>query len=256
MKKKSILLLLTSILFSFCQKAKEKEPSFDLNNYIELNIEKFEYEGKVLDFINVRLINNKDSIGTIINKNPRRYEYLLTNRIDIDSISKAMPDTTKAKSIFKSSINDKSFKKYFYTTFYSEKETKTKFTEKELMKVASKFFLSEKMGDKFSTRICIGINGLDAIELKKRDYTLLEAIAYEAIFEQIMRENVEEPTFMKNLNKYSDKAVSLIDKDVKDTLFFVREAVFNSMENDKDLKTHLINYIDKNQENIAIEIEK
>lgn len=256
MKKISLLLLIILFLSFSCQKKNEKEANFDIKKYVELNIEKEEYQGKVYDFVNVKLSENKDSIGSLINKNPRRYEYLLTNRIKVDSVSKAMPDTIKAKAIFNSLIKDENFKRYFYSTFYNKKVINEKFTENELMKIASKFFLSEKIGDKFSTRICIGINGLNSRELKNKDYTLLEAIVYEAIFERLMKENTEEPFFTKNLSKYNDEAISsLKNKNVKDTLSFVREYVFKSMENDESLKTYLLKYINKNRENISIQIE-
>lgn len=256
MKKISISLLIILTIYSSCQKKSKKQANFDIKQYVKLNIEKEEFQGKLFDFVNVTLSESKDSIGSLINNNPRRYEYLLTNRIKIDSISKAMPDTIKAKSIFNSLIKGENFKRYFYSTFYNKKEIKEMFTESELMKIASKFFLSEKNGDKFSTRICIGINGLNSRELKNKDYTLLEAIVYEAIFEQLMKENTDEPLFTKNLSKYNDEAISsLKNKNVKDTLSFVREYVFKSMENDESLKVYLLKYINKNRENISIQIE-
>ncbi len=229
----------------------KKERLFDINKYITLSVEKVDYDGKIIEYVTPKFVDNNDSISQKIKKNLRRYRYLLTNKTNLENISSVMPDSTKAKSMFSAEINGKQFKDYFYKTFYARKE---KFTKREMMDIASKFFLVEKVENTFGTRICIAINGLS--NEKKKDFTLLEAIIFEAIFAELRNQNQEKPQFVKNLEMYRDKAVSKLDKNVKDSLLFIRNSVFNSMENDSDLSTYLLNYIKKNDENVAVEIIK
>ncbi|WP_299714136.1 hypothetical protein [uncultured Tenacibaculum sp.] len=248
--KKVFYLLLIPFLISSCQKEKQK---FDISSYVKLNIEKFEYQGKMLEFVNAELTNINDSISSKINKTPRRYEYLLTNRIAIDSVSKVLPDSVKAHTIFNSLLKGKKFQQYFYETFYNDK--KQDFTKEELMVIASRFFLSEKKGDVYSTKICVGINGLNEHSFKNKDFTLLEAIVYEAIFERLMNENLQAPEFMNNLEKHRAKAIASIHQNVKDSLLHVKQLVYTAMEHDKALENHLLNYIKENNNNIAINIK-
>lgn len=260
MKHISLILIVSSLAvlsFTSCKTPAYPEITFDLENYVTLHIEQLEYEGQIHDVVSAQLIDIKDSIGTIIHKTPRRYEYLLTNRLHIDSLSNVMPDSLKAKAMFTSYLERETFKDYFFKTFYANAERpKEIFTEAELMKVASKFFLAENYGGQFITKICVGINGLGSEDLKHKDYTLLEAIVYEAIFERLMQKSSKEPLFMTHLNTYSKKAINAVSPTTKDALNFIRTTVFEAMENDAALKTHLLNYFNKNQANIAIEIVK
>lgn len=251
MKNLAVLLFFSMFFFS-CQK---KTSPFNIGDYVQLKIENFEYEGKNLQFVSTTLVKTDDSISAKINRTPRRYEYLLTNKISIDSISKILPDSTKAKAIFAAQLDNKKFKSYFYKTFYNKSEKET-FTKKELMKVASKFFLSEKKGNIYSTKICVGINGLKEIELQHKDFTLLEAIVYEAIFERLMNENIKEtPEFMNSLEKHRGDAIRSINATTRDSLLHVKNLVFSAMEKDKALEEHLLNYIEVNQHNLTIVIE-
>ncbi len=243
------------LLFSFCvYNCQKKEVPFKINSYVKLNIENYEYEGRLQTSVNAILNFIKDdSISQKINKNTRRYEYLLTNRIDLDSVYNLLPDSLKAHQLFNSLLKDKKFASYFHTTFYNNYKNKEIYTKEELMLIASKFFLSEKFGNKFGTRICIGINGLDD-DFKHKDFTLLEAFAYEAIFERMMNVKLPPPQFIKNLDQYLNKATASLNENVKDSLFYVRKEVFSAMENDQELENHLLNYFKKNKENLAIDI--
>ncbi|OZV68616.1 hypothetical protein CA834_09100 [Winogradskyella aurantia] len=231
------------VICASCKRSKEKEARFILDNFATLEFIIFEQPGKSLLLPDIKLVNIQDTLGTVIGKNPRRYEYLLKNRINVDSFLKVLTDTTKAKAVNSSFLNNNEFQGYFYSTFYDDEGNQGSFREEELMKIGSKFFLAEKMGHQFRTRICVGINGLDEVEYPYKDYTLLEALVYEALFERLTQENAEEPTLLQNLDAYSSKAISSLDETVMDSLDFVRASAFDAMENDDDLKTHLLGYI-------------
>lgn len=255
--KKKLIVLLTIIAFCIgCKKKQEKEPTFDLEKYVDIEFVQIEHEGKKMDLFKTQLAHKKDSIGKKIQNNHRRYEYLIANRIDNDSIMSVIKDTAKAKRVFYRLLNKKQFQTYFYTTFYKRNQDAVIFTEKELMKIASRFFLMEKNDNRFRTRVCIGINGLDNPDLKEKDYTILEAIVFEAIFEEITDKNIDEIDFMNNLDQYSKTAITTLDKTITDSLAVVRASVFNAMANDEALKTYLLSYLDENKDNIALNIVK
>jgi hypothetical protein len=112
-------------------------------------------------------------------------------------------DTTAARYLYYSLLNTNVLKDYFFSTFFAGNGDKVTFTEEELMTIASRFFLAEKVGDRFRTRVCIGINGLVDPALKTKDYIILEAIVYEAIFERRTNGILQEPSFISNLEAYS-----------------------------------------------------
>ncbi len=234
-----------------CKEENKKENLLDVNKYITLEVEKIDYDGKVVEYVSPKFIDNNDSISKKINKYPRRFRYLLTNKTNLETISKVMPDSVKAMAMFRAEINSKQFKDYFYKTFYAQKE---KFTEKELMNIASKFFLAEKYKNTFGIRTCISINGLS--DENKRDFTLLEAVVFEAIFAKLRDSNDKNPKFKQNMEMYRDEAIRKLNENTKDSLMFVRNSVFKSMENDNDLRNYLINYINTNNKNVAVEIIK
>jgi hypothetical protein len=256
MKNTLIIFVVIVALCYSCEKKEENQSTFNLEDYIDIEFVQIEHNGQKLDLFDAKLSKKRDSIGTKIYKNPRRYEFLIANRIDNDSVLSVISDTTKAKSVFYSLVNTKEFRNYFYTTYFAKNEDKVIFTEEELMKIASMYFLSEKQGDRYRTRVCLVINGLDNIDLKNQDYTLLEAIVFEAIFERLANENMKEPDFISNLDEYSSEAIAAVNDSIANPLLFVRESVFSAMENDQDLKTYLLNYLEQNKENIAIEIVK
>ena len=123
------------------------------------------------------------------------------------------------------------------------------------MLVASKFFYAFKSQDgSIGTRVCSGQNGIDDLKNDK-DYTLLETLIFEAIFNRITQENEGKANFINNLDKYVEtsmelnKEVSLDSLEVK-----VRNSVYRSMENDIDLNQFLSKYIESNVNNIPFKI--
>ncbi len=245
-------LVITSVILLFvvsCKKQTKQNQLFDISKYVTLKTGQFKYEGKIFEYVDPKFVDRNDSISNKIKQNARRYRFLIKRRTGLKEISAVMPDSLKAKSMFLKAINKKEFKDYFYKTYFAQKE---KFTEQELMSIASKFFFMEKTKNGFGARICIGINGLG--NKKDKDYTLLEAIAFEAVFAGLRTKNKEKSNFMQNLDKYQTDAVKRLNGSVKDSLDFVRNSVFQSMENDEELKKYLLNYLKVNNKNVAVEI--
>jgi len=251
---KNILILFSILtLISSCIKTK-KETNVIIENYIALEYGSFDNNGELIKYVSPMVLKKSDKIGKIINNNPRRIKYLITNRINSDTLNKLIPDSTSISRLFKNEISKKKFIKNFTKIVLPNKQSKEVFTEKEMMIVASKFFLAEKLPDNsFGTRICSGINGI--INNNNKDYTLLEVIVFDAIFSQVMQRNNPNSNFLDNEVEYRKSAV-LASKSLnpKTQLTEIRNSIFNSMEKDTDLRKYLLNYCEINENNIPIRI--
>ncbi|MBL4604657.1 MAG: hypothetical protein JKY02_03075 [Flavobacteriaceae bacterium] len=247
---KKIAFLLFLILLSNCKKSEKSE--LEIEKYTDIKFGKVEYEGKMLDYASISYIEkNDDSINAKISKYSRRFDYLLKNRVNIDSINKILPDTIQAKKFFKKELNKKDFIKNFSDLLHN---VKNEYSKDELMNIASKFFLTEKHGNKFGTKICIGINGQEKPNNNK-DYTLLEAIIFDAIFSRLMQVDQPEAKFITNMDKYQKESIQKVGAGIQDSLKVIRKSLFESMENDKDLRDYLLSYLKENENNIPIKIQ-
>jgi len=249
---KKAILILASILLINC--SKKKIEKFEIKKYVDVKFGKVEYQGKTMEYSTPFIVEQSDSLGEIIKLHSRRFDYLLTNRINIDSLNKILPDTIKTRKVFNKEINSDQFYNNFQMLLFPNQKTKGKYSVEELMNIASKFFLVEKQGEKFGTRVCVGINGLNKISNKK-DYTLLEAVAFDAIFDRIMQFDKPEPEFMSKQSEYLNNAIKKLDSIQEKTyLNLMRKELFESMKNDSDLKQQLLKFIEINKENIPFEI--
>jgi len=247
-------ILILSMLFLLINCTNEKKNILKIENYINLKFGKVEYEGKIIEYSTPYFIEKNDSLSKIIKKYLRRFDYLITNKIDVKSLNKILPDTLKAKKIFNKEISSESFSNNFRMLILPGENIKKTYSITELMNIASKFFLVEKQGEKYGTRVCIGINGVNKIN-KDKDYTLLESIVFDAIFERIMQFDKPEPKFMSKQSEYINKALSKVSTlEQKEHLPIIRESVYKSMENDLDLKKHLLEFMKTNEKNIPIKI--
>ena len=246
------ILILASILLINC--SKKNIEKFEIEKYVDVKFEKVEYQGKMVEYSTPFIVEQTDSLGEIIKIHSRRFNYLLTNRINTDSLIKILPDTIKTRKAFNKEINSDQFYNNFEMLLFPNQKTKEKYSVEELMNIASKFFLAEKHGKKFGTRVCVGINGLDKI-ITKKDYTLLEAVTFDAIFDRIMQFDKPEPEFMSKQSEYLNNAIKKLDSVQEKThLNLIREELYKSMKNDSDLKQQLLKFIEINKENIPFEI--
>lgn len=196
------LLLLTALSFNLFGQ-------IPLSKYIELKVEQYEEDNEKYIGVSPKI---KDKLsgkeGKLINKYHRRFDYLLQNKTQFQGIyDKLYPDTNKINILYIDSIsNDSNFVSYF-TDFNkaltSNVVKKSKFSKAELMTVASKFFYCDgiKPDSTISSHICIALNGVTEAKWSK-DYTLLEAFCFEAIFENYYVKDKIRNKFVDNFVKY------------------------------------------------------
>ena len=221
------------------------------------------YEGK--DYKNIYPIikTNETSLNKEINKHKRRFEYILQNRTDFkqDSFQSLFPDTLKMTTIYQNNIKkDPKIKAYFLelaNPLIRSENPKEIYTLSEMMTVASKFFYCDNVrpDTTISVHVCIGINGQESSKLK--DYTLLEAICFEAIFEKMFdRQNT--PKYLDDFSGVVEKN-SKIHKNISLTglnnfLIKVRTETYKEMESNESLKTTLLSFVDRNKDNLPFQI--
>lgn len=235
----------------------------NLADYIELKAEKFkEEEDEYVGVYPTIKTKNNDVIGKFIADNPRRFNYLLTNHSNFIGYEKYFPDTEKINRLY---INDlrsnQKFVAYFKTLIspvISKEIVKDKYSINEVMKVASVFFFCDSVrpDQKIQTKICIALNGIKEAKFEK-DYTIIEAFSFEAIFEAIEKTAPQRTKFVENFLKYVDE-ISEIEKSKLTTsesyLNQVRLTVFNKMANDPELKKILLERYQKNSDNLSFVI--
>ena len=221
------------------------------------------YQGKDYKNIYPVIQTNATILNQEIKKHNRRFEYLLQNRTDFkqDSFQNLFPDTLKMTAIYRKNLEgDKKAKNYFMklaqplTNSVKQKEV---YSKMEIMNVASKFFYCDSVrpDTTIGLHVCIGINGQESNKLK--DYTLLEAICFEAIFENMFDR--------KNPPKYMDDFSNVVDKNTKlyknlsltgldNFLIKVRTETYNEMENNESLKATFLSFIDRNKDNLPFRV--
>jgi hypothetical protein len=199
----------------------------------------------------------------------KRFEYLLINVPKIhqpekfkerNAIWSLYPDTIQLKRKYlKKFSHDKALTSYFQKTMKPIVDSNAKinisYTIDELMDIASKFFYCDKVlpDSSVQAHICIGLNGIKEANWKK-DYTLLEAFCYEAIFDDLDEEKsiiwktFEQIIFeseQKHKTKFTSSEVYLEN---------LKLEVFNRMKYSEILKLELIAYYQFNKGNLSFKI--
>lgn len=204
-----------------------------------------------------------------LNSFHRRFEYLLINVSKIHSPEKAnkrkeiwslYPDTIELKKRYLQEFtSDKKLEKYFQLT--ASALTKdghgkiSSFSSTELMEVASLFFYCDKVfpDTTIQSHVCIGLNGITEANLQK-DYTLLEAFCYEAIFNDFEKDvSVIDDSYSRNKRIACLKYKSTINS-LDQYLLDVRKELFELMKNDSILKESLLNYYERNKNNLSFQL--
>lgn len=206
---------------------------------------------------------------SILNNYKRRFEFLIFNipkfhstgafqeRIELFSL---YPDTLSMKElIMEKYSNDSTFNAYFEDAYHalipSKLKKRTLYTVEELMDVSSRFFYCDQVNldTSIQSRVCVGLNGLTEVKWDK-DYTLLAAFCYEAIFDD----------FDKNQSKISeewDKEKSFASAQfrtsittLEDYLENVKTELILRMKNNEILRETILKYYLKNKKNLAFRI--
>lgn len=198
----------------------------------------------------------------------RRFDYLLINNSKIHSIENASvrkkiwslyPDTAELKELYlQEYVNDSLLNDYFQSTMNAiepKNQGSFSFDEKELMEVASKFFYCDKVlpDSSIQSHVCIGLNGVSEANWSK-DYTLLEAFCYEAIFHDLSKDSSALSEVYKNKKKLAIKKYRPNFTTTDQYLLNVREELFKAMNKDSILQKLLLDYYANNKSNLAFKI--
>ena len=199
----------------------------------------------------------------------RRFEYLILNIPEFHSaqmfeerirLFNLYPDTLKMKElILEKYLNDEKFSLYFEQTYKAIKKPKLKnkisFTSDELMEVASKFFLCDKVNPDttIQSRVCVGLNGVSELKWEK-DVTLIAAFCYEAIFNDFSKDkskiSEEWDIEKKNAAEYFKANITSLENYLED----VKQDLYKRMRINNLLKEELLTYYELNKNNLAFKI--
>lgn len=221
------------------------------------------YQGREYKNIYPAIMPNNTLLNQEMRLHKRRFEYIMQNRTDFkqNSFQNMFPDTVKMTNIYRKSIEgDPKVENYFMKLskpFLNIQEQKEVYSKAEIMTVASKFFYCDKVSadTTISLHVCIGINGQESSKVK--DYTILEAICFEAIFEKMFG--------FQNMPKYMDDFSNIAKKNSKLYKAFsskgldvflqkVRTETYKEMENNESLRDTIFVFIDKNKVNLPFQV--
>jgi hypothetical protein len=198
------------------------------------------------------IIKSNDSITKKIIQHKRRYEYLLYNKLNLDSLRKELPDTIKVSKLFMENLTDVKFQNYFNQILIPNK--KTTFSEKELMQVAANFCAPENYNGKYSFRFCIGEKNKPVTDFSNKDLTILEAIVFDALA-QYFWETDDDKIKNNYIKKVSEAVENFSNLGASEKNSQIKEYVFNEMIQDVDIKSYLQKFIFENKMNIPIKIK-
>lgn len=200
-----------------------------------------------------------------------RFDYLLMNVPEIhrfekirtrDTINSLYPDTAEIRKRYMDIYcGDKKLMECFDDTYNAIKNPDLQrdkvYSADELMEVASKFFYCDEVRPDSSVQmhVCIGLNGVKETKWEK-DYTLLAAFCYEAIFNDMGKEGSKIRSAFSSEHEAAVKQfrnnITTLDKYLEDT----RTSLFARMKTNVLLKEKLLAYYELNKKNVAFKIVK
>ena len=239
-------------------------PTTQLEHYFKINSQQTIYEGKTYTQVYPALTTKTDnSLAAFMHQHPRRFEYILQNKTQFADYSDLYPDTVRmTKSYVQRLSVNKPFLSYFSQLsspiVTPQKTKKELFKKDEMMLVASRFFLCDQVrpDTTISWHVCIGLNGMKEANWKK-DYTLLEAFCFEAIFDKMFSKNEDETKYMEQFLKYVDqdtKKHRTTFKTKEQLLEAVKTDVFSHMQSDQELQRVLTIYYRQNEKSLPFRI--
>lgn len=167
------------------------------------------------------------------------------------------PDSARIqKAYLEAYEQDSSLMHYFRTTAAPSDNPKNsrhiRFTVAELMEVSSKLFFCDKvMPDSgIQAHVCVGLNGIKEAQWEK-DYTLLEAFCYEAIFTAFDDDSSQ---LWDNFVSHKKEATAEFRTRIislEQYLENVKLELFKRMESSAVLKQELLAHYKKNKSNLA-----
>lgn len=243
---------LFSLLFMMVTHFSIISAQVNLDDYIRLNVQYYEEGGERYLGVSPEVRTSAPGkLGQAIRQYPRRFRYVLLNRSQFQNLYEALyPDTNRINRLYTGTLSkDSLFMSYFNTLadpFLHQKIKKENYTIAELMLVAALFFYCDAVREDstIASHICINLNGLKEASFSK-DYTLLEAFCFEAIFENFRTTDDKLSLFVENFKSYiregeQKEKISLTNLD--DYLARVRQYCFTRMEKDASLRQTLLGY--------------
>lgn len=234
-------------------------------NYFFLDVSERDYGAKKVKAYNPSVKDDiSDKFSIFLHEHKNRFEYILfKNAQGLQEAANFFPDTNKINDIFcRKIMNAPKMQKYFkalcpnnLVVWDIRSDT---FTLDEIMLVASHFFYCDAINKKdtaIQSHVCIGINGQHEMQSQK-DFTLLEAFTFEAIFSHINKK--KEPLFYKEFQEYKNRIAKEKRKDFVDFdsyLIEIKNACYHKMKMNKDLKKKLLKYYAKNKVNLNFAIQ-
>jgi Txe/YoeB family toxin of Txe-Axe toxin-antitoxin module len=235
-----------------------------LKAYFKIDGRVVNYQGKQYPSVYPALSKlPKDTIASFMHHYPRRFEYLLQNKTEFNDLADWYPDTVRINEAYAQRLAaNKPFLTYlsqFLRPLTTPANTRqTTYQQGELMLVASRFFLCDQVrpDTTVSWHICIGLHGMKEANWKK-DYTLLEAFCFEAIFDKMFSKNPNDTRYMNQFLKAVDESTknrrpSMADKE--QLLEQVKRDVFQAMQSDNALKKHLLDYYNQHAATLPFKI--
>ncbi|MFN3917640.1 MAG: hypothetical protein ACK4K0_07850 [Flavobacteriales bacterium] len=257
--KRLILFILLPTTFLSCKTQKNI-----IKENITIKIYPYEVDNEIKASAMPELNQSSDLV-----KFKRRFEYLIINIPEFHSVQmfeerirlfNLYPDTVKMKElILEMYLNDEKFSSYFEQTYKAikkpELKNKISFTSDELMEVASKFFLCDKVNPDttIQSRVCVGLNGVSELNLEK-DVTLLAAFCYEAIFNGLSKDkskiSEEWDIEKENATEHFRRNITSLESYLED----VKQELYKRMKSNASLKQELFTYYELNKNNLAFRI--
>jgi hypothetical protein len=263
-KDMKLITLIVACLIS-CNLFGQKLDKKDLHKYFIIKGVQIEYQGAI--YKNIYPAIKKDTIdltSRFLNIYKRRFEYVLMNKtsnIFRDSTFQSLfPDTTQMSKIYCEKLSKDKLVLGYLNAFINPNQNRGRrigYTKSELMEVASRFFLCESVNPDTTIfwHVCIGISGQAEAGWVK-DFTLLEAFCFEAIFDGLQSKDKAKSSFMDNFMSYVKEA-ELQYKNLSFELILekARNDVFKKMEYDTDLERVLLDYYEYTKDKLPFTIQ-
>lgn len=254
--------LLPILILTLCVSCKVSDSV--IKEHVTLDVYTYDHEGKKKAAAMPEIKSSSK-----LKKYNGRFEYLLLNIPEIhlpentderNAIFNLYPDKSKMKSVLlEKYAQDKKLVAYFEETLAPinnpNLEISKNYTTIELMEVASKFFYCDAVlpDTSIQVHVCIGLNGIKEATWEK-DYTLLAAFCFEAIFNDFDKDISEIwESFLAKKSEAGKKYRSNIST-LDQYLLDVRLDLFDRMKQDEILKKALLNYYELNKTNLAFRI--
>lgn len=263
-------ILLIGFLYFSCNDKNFNIQAEDINycNYVEFKFMPVAYQTISLDsttkpskaYLSDVIVNpkNTDQLSLLVRKYGR-FDYIFLNKLFIPNYKEILnlyPDTVLMNQMICDSLKARqNFNKYFAALANlktDSSQSEETFSWKETMNIASRFFLATRVSDSvISGRVCIAIHGQKELQ-SLRDYTLLEAFAFEAIFSE-----KQLPVYIRNFKRGLDSLIQSEKNkygDFESYFLSVKNKMYSLMEKDPSLKKKLVNYYNVNKENLGFKI--